>query len=410
MTVRTAEGARPSPTGRSPSQVEREVLTTGAGRALLAEVARVESPRPADLLRWRTIAPDEWVSAALRLVGARRRGAVKFSKADAMWLEPTALEQATAEPVARHKAGRFAGADAVVDLCCGIGGDAIALAARCGGVLAVDRDAGMAERTRWNARVYGVGDRLAAVRGRAEGFPLPGGALVHIDPDRRSRPGPRARSVQEYAPGPAFLSELTRTTRGGAIKLGPSSDFEAHFGSQGVEFEVISLGGECKEATAWFGCLASCRRRATVLPAGASWTDADAGGVRPARPVGEIGRFVFDPDPSLIRSGLLDAFAAAHDLARAGSAIDWLTASACVRSPFLTAFEVEAVLPLDRKRLRRLVAERSLGPLEIKTRGIDLRPEQLRGQLRPSGGNPATLLVYGGRGVPGRAILARRVG
>ena len=46
----------------------------------------------------------------------------------------------------------------------------------------------------------------------------------------------------------------------------------------GFEIELISLRGECKEATVWFGELASCRRRATRLPEGVTWTDRDGRG------------------------------------------------------------------------------------------------------------------------------------
>jgi hypothetical protein len=388
---------------RADAGAEYAILTTEAGRALLAEVAAVAEPGPADLARWRKAATPERVAAALRLAACRRRGAAKFARADRMWLEPTALEQATAEPVARHKATRFAGAT-VFDLCAGIGGDAVALAAG-GRVVAVELDEGMARRLRWNAGAYGVGGRVLAVRARAEGFPIPPGALVHIDPDRRARGPGRARLLRDYSPDLPFLSDLPRSARGGAIKLGPASDFEAHFGDPAFEVELVSLGGECKEATVWFGDLASCRRRATGLPAGVSWTDRD-GEAGPAR-VAPVSDWVFDPDAALIRAGLLDGFAAAHGLARAGEGIDLLTGPDRVGSPWLSAFEVLEVLPLDLKRLRRRVDERRLGPLEIKPRGLALRPEAIRDRLRPAGDRPATLLLIGGRG-PALAVVARR--
>ncbi|WP_406700907.1 hypothetical protein V5E97_19135 [Singulisphaera sp. Ch08] len=50
---------------------------------------------------------------------------------------------------------------------------------------------------------------------------------------------------------------------------------------------------------------------------------------------------------------------------------------------------------------------RKLGPLEIKTKGTDLRPEALRAQWKPRGPHPATLLLMGGKGTA-RAILASR--
>ena len=133
------------------------------------------------------------------------------------------LEQATSEPVARHKAGRFAGRS-VVDLCCGIGGDAVALGSA-SRVVAVDVDAGMCRRVRWNAEVYGVAERVAAVQARAERFPLPREALVHIDPDRRSRTARPARGLADYVPSLGFLRALLQRVDGvnaGLIRPNPS--------------------------------------------------------------------------------------------------------------------------------------------------------------------------------------------
>jgi hypothetical protein len=393
---------------RSTSEVDAEawVLTTDEGRGLLAEVATVAAPGPADLSRWRRAATSDRVSAALRLSSARRRGRAKFSRADRMWLDPIGLEQATAEEVARHKARRFSGA-VVVDLCAGIGGDAVAMA-RESRVLAVDADPGMCRRVGWNAEVYEVADRVAPVRARAETFGIPPGALVHVDPDRRGGPKSRARLLLDYVPGLDSLKALPARVAAGAIKLGPASDFEAHFGSTGFEVELISLRGECKEATVWFRGLATCRRRATRLPEGVTWTERD--GSPTARPgVVPPSSWLYDPDPALVRSGLVSSFAAAHGLERCGEGVDFLTGSDRVASPFLAAFEVEEVVPFDLKTLRGVVAARGIGPLEIKVRGLDARPEDLRSRLRPPGPNPATLLLIGGAG-PARAVIARRDG
>ena len=260
------EGNRPD-AGSAPDPealAERSVLTTDAGRDLLAEVALVRRPAPGDVARWRRSHPAERVAAAIRLVESRRRASAKFVRSGAMWLDPIGLEQATAEAVARHKAARFAGSVAF-DLCCGIGGDALALAGEARGVVAVDLDEGMTHRARWNAEVYGVGHRVAPILARAEAVAIPPEALVHIDPDRRARATGRARSVEDYVPGLTFLRGLRGRCRGGAIKLGPACDFARGFGDLPVEIELVSHGGECKEATVWFGDLATpgVRRRAS---------------------------------------------------------------------------------------------------------------------------------------------------
>jgi hypothetical protein len=385
-------------------EAEAWVLTTDAGRLLLAEVSAARSPGPAEMNAWRKLATAEQVSAALRLDKGRQRGRAKFSRADQMWFDPIGLEQATAEAVARHKARRFA-ESLVVDLCSGIGGDAIAIASTAR-VLAVDLNPGMCRRTLWNASIYDVADRVAPIRARAESFPLPSNALLHIDPDRRGRTEKRAKNVANYRPGLEFLVSLPKRVRGGAIKLGPASDFAGHFASPTFEVELVSLGGECKEATVWFGTLASCRRRATRLPEGVTWTDREET-TDAVADVGDVGGWIFDPDPTLGRSGLLDAFASSHSLRRCAHGIDFLTGDTLVVSPFLSAFEVDEVLPFDIKKVRQAVTARDLGTLEIKTRGVDVRPETLRAQLRLEGTGSGTLLLVGGSG-RARAVLAHR--
>ena len=276
-------------------------------------------------------------------------------------------------------------------------------------MLAVDRDHGMCRRIAWNAAVYEVDRRVLPCQSRAETFPIPPGAWVHIDPDRRASGQNRSLSLEGYVPGLEFLHALSRRAPGGGIKLGPASDFADHFSSPAFEIELISERGECKEATVWFGAAATCRRRATRLPENVTWTDRDGGlGEGVMVPVTSVSSYLYDPDPSLLRSGLLDSFASAHGLSRIVADVEYLTADRLVATPFLSAFEVRSVHPLDLKQVRRLVHEQNVGPLEIKLRGLDLSPEALRKQLRPRGSQPATLILAGGAGTA-QAILAGRV-
>ncbi len=392
------------PTTGDQAEIEHRVLTTPEGQALLREVGEVRTPTPRDLERWRKTAPAAMVHAAIALADTRRRGLAKFSRADLMWFDKLGLEQSTAEAVARHKARRFAGANAV-DLCCGIGGDASAIAEVARAVIAVDRDPGMLRRARWNAEVHGVLPRLLAVQSRAEGFPIPTGALVHVDPDRRARSASRSLSVSTYVPGLDVLRSLPGLCRGGALKLSPASNFDEVLPQGSYEAELISLGGECKEATLWFGDLVTCERRATTLPSGETWTGRPGEG---ACAMDALSRWIYDPDPSLTRAALLDGFAANWGLARFEPGIDLLTSSERVETPWLAAFEVLEVLPLDLKALKKAVARHDFGVIEIKPRGVDVQPETLRKQLNPRGTRPGTIFPIRARDHR-QAILARRV-
>src|SRR5690606_29972788 len=119
--------------------------------------------------------------------------------------------------------------------------------------------------TAWNAEVYGVANKVTTRVADVEQQPGTS-PLVHIDPDRRAG-AKRSVRIEDYRPSQAFLETLIESRSGGAIKLSPASNFGGKFPE--CEIELISLNGECKEATVWFGRLAHDEpRRATVLPSG----------------------------------------------------------------------------------------------------------------------------------------------
>jgi hypothetical protein len=88
--------------------------------------------------------------------------------------------------------------------------------------------------------------------------------------------------------------------------------------------------------------------------------------------------------------------------------VAYFTSDAAVDDPLVASFRVVEVAPLRRKRLADWVAAHQVGTLEIKCRGVDVRPEALRRELKPKGDASATLLVYPDqRGKP-TVVIAER--
>src|SRR5215208_4993344 len=106
-------------------------LLTPAGQAALADAAAL-APTQAGYLaafsRLRKRHPPELAKAALETVLLRAKARDKFSLADRLYFTREALEQASGEVVSRYRAGRFAAFNLVLDLCCGVGMDALQLA------------------------------------------------------------------------------------------------------------------------------------------------------------------------------------------------------------------------------------------------------------------------------------------
>jgi hypothetical protein len=356
--------------------------------------------------RLRAEFPAELVRGALTLVELRRRAASKFTRAADMWFDRVGLEQSTGEAVARHKAQRFQRRGPVWDFCCGIGGDAIQIAAHTD-VLAVDRDPAACLRAQWNAEAYGTADRFTALCADVETL-TERNALLHVDPDRRATrtadSSRRSLKLEEGAPPLEVLQRFTHEFRGGAIKCSPASNFGGKFPQ--AEIELVSLHGECKEATVWFGELSEPGLwRATSLPSGESLAGDP---LSVAAPVGELSRYLVDPDPALVRSGLIDLYADGHRLSRLDDAEEYLTGDAVPDSHLAQAFEVLAELPNNEREIRDYFRGSDVGSLEIKCRRIPIDIEAVRRKLTLNGASEGVLIFarIAGRA---RAVVCRRV-
>lgn len=360
--------------------------------------------------RLRADFPEEIVRAALSLVELRARATAKFTRAAEMWFDRVGLEQSTAEPVARHKSQRFRGL--VWDYCSGIGGDTIALAGHCD-VICVDRNPSAALCAAYNAEAYGVAPRVTSLCADVETLGDRGG-LLHIDPDRRSAgraegAGPagsgrrRSLRLESGSPGLEFLSRVTEEFRGGAIKASPAANFGGKFPS--AEIELVSLDGECKEATIWFGELAQPGTwRATSLPTGETIAGDPLADVAP---ISSLQAFLLDPDPALVRAGLIDLLASRSVLCRLDDEEEYLTADRPVDSAFVRAFEVLAELPNNDRAIRKYFRGSGIGRLEIKCRRIPIDAEALRRKL-PLNGDKAAVLIFVRIGGRARTLVCRR--
>jgi hypothetical protein len=109
--------------------------------------------------------------------------------------------------------------------------------------------------------------------------------------------------------------------------------------------------------------------------------------------IGPLGKFIYEPDVSLIRSHLIGDFANQNQLALISENIAYLTSDQLVESPWLKSYEVLEVLPLDVKQIKAYCTRHDIGILEIKKRGVDITPEQLRPKLKLKGAGAATLIL-----------------
>lgn len=325
-------------------------------------------------------------AAALQQLELRSRANAKFGDDTAhVLLTRDGLEQATRAVVAQWRAAELQarGVQRVVDLGCGLGSDALACARQGIGVVAVERDPVTAVFARANLSPYGVEVQVGEAEELAPSL-LGEGTAVLADPARRTGRG-RTWQVSDFTPSYELVTDLVRT-HGGVVKFGPGLPYGLV--ADDLDATWVSDRHDAVEVSLW-GPGGSAERSAVVLPTGDRLVvdaEAEAG-------VGGLGRWLVEPDPAVIRAEDVDTLAVRIGGRRLARQIAYLACDEPVATPYGTVFEVLESFAWKEKLLRAWVRDHDIGTLEIKKRGIEVDPSQLRRRLKLSGTASATVVI-----------------
>lgn len=341
------------------------------------------------------------VAATLTQVGLRSKARSKFGQiADHLWFTQAGLEQASRNLVAREHATRFldAGISRVADLGCGIGAESLAFLAAGLTVRAVELDPFTARLAEYNLAAVSESSRFTVLTGEATVLGPGNAEGVFLDPARRTpghRETTRLTSPNDYSPPLTFAFDLARSLPIG-IKLGPG--FERELIPNDVEAQWVSVGGNLVETSLWSretrregvtrSALLLTERGGEVtrheMTADHDATDA---------PVGEIEQYLYEPDGAVIRARLIGQLAENLGAHMLDPHIAYMTSARHTPTPFAQTFRVIEEVSVKPKALQRVLAAHEVGTLEIKKRGVDVRPEDLRKKLKLRGDRAATLIL-----------------
>ena len=160
-------------------------------------------------------------------------------------------------------------------------------------------------------------------------------------------------------------------------------------------------------------------RRATVLGPGGGehWNRPeppaeesldDIGGV-PAPPIGPVSGWLVEPDPAVIRAGLVSVLAARVEGHLLDPRIAYIASDTRPRPGGLgSTFAVLDEVPFGRKPMRAWLRTRGYGDVIVKKRGINVVPEELRAALRLAGDGPTATLVLTRTDAGPLALLVER--
>lgn len=373
-------------------------LATPDAQPLLSSLASSgPSPTAAEMSALRKQWDLAQVSAAIELTRARPKLVKKLGEPWAnAFADVEGAEMASSARSAEHKAARFAGAHRAVDLCCGIGADAAAIAFQASNCYAIDLD----PLRVWMAS-QNTPPNCTAHIGDAEAFHPDPDDLIHIDPQRRRSGGRGIASIDDYSPPIDCISGIAGRCAGLAVKLAPG----VNFGDLPPgEIEVISESGRLTQAILWRGQLdrisnahapGAPQRTATLLAPDATHTLHGDPSQPPSIEPGSLveGAVIHTVDPAPERIEILAALCDLVQMPMVHPRLGLLVGDAPVSSPWLTPFRVHAILPWNPKRVRAWLTDNSGGIVEVKTRGGAVDPDKVQAQLRGAGDQAYTVFI-----------------
>jgi len=386
----------------------REIMARLAAAGAAGVMGAVEAPAPDPELALATSLrreyPADLVAAAMTQRELRATARAKFSRAARMLFTRGGYEQSSSELIARHRAARFP-AGRLADLCCGIGGDLIALAAG-REVLAVDRDEVHARLAAHNAGVYGAAGQVMACVADVRDIRFTGFGAVFIDPARRTdvrggaggagpggRPGRGRFRAGVSEPPLDWCLALAGHVPAVCVKAAPG--LPAELIPVGWEAEFIADGRDLKEAVLWSPPLATATagpagpRRATILPGG------DTLVAEPGEPIpiGEPGEYLLDPSPAVTRAGLVEDLARRVNGWKLDPQIAFIAINKDRRTPFARTLRVLDSAPWNEKRFARRLRELGIGAADIRRRGLAGDVDQIHRRLKLAGPHRATVVL-----------------
>lgn len=346
----------------------------------------------------------ELVAAAATQARLRTRAATRFPGPPRWWTE-AGLEQATRPAVAELHATQLvtSGVRVVHDLGCGVGSDSLAFAAAGMRVNAVDRDLDAINALQYTASDFALDASLSThVTDIASYAALPRrrrpNSALFLDPARR-RSEPRASQdvrrmhPESWSPRWSWVCALAAEEPALGAKVAPGIAHDLL--PPGTQTQWISQDGDLLEAAVWWAALARRPGRgAVILRAGRQVAQLDDSAGIPRPDVGKLGEWLFEPDPAVIRSGLVSVAADQLDGWLLDPRIAYVTGrgSAPV-TPLGTTFQIIEEIPPARRALRAWLVARGFGNVTIKKRGLDVDPVELRRWLRLRGPGPDAIIV-----------------
>jgi hypothetical protein len=282
-------------------------------------------------------------------------------------------EQSSSEALAAYKAKLFSG-DTLVDLAGGLGVDDFAFSRSFKKVVSVDNDLELNELARINFSKLGA-ENIVRIDSTAEDFlkTAPAADLVYLDADRRTS---SRKAVTLHDSSPPVLEILPKIFDAASkvlLKLSPLIDIS--YLSRTLPFvrwiKVISLNNEVKEILVFLENSFSGMIKIHAIDINEGGNDKSYSAIHtdnlsPA--CNHTGIFFYEPSASLVKSGLVNHFAASHGLSTITKNGVFLLSDKIVNNFFGRCFLIKNILKYSKSALKKYFKDQGIKKANISCR------------------------------------------
>ncbi|MDP8221144.1 MAG: hypothetical protein P9X26_07350 [Candidatus Stygibacter frigidus] len=365
-------------------------LKTGIAPELERELRLGRELSISRLQKLRTEYSDLPIHELLDHYELQQRARRKFTRAEHMVFTANGVEQSSSEIMGKYHNHRAGKASSLADLCCGVGGDLQYLAENRQKVYGVDLDSDSLKCAEYNCRVY---ENISYLQEKAENFSEKV-ELIFCDPDRRPQ-GNRKYNVEDMSPDLGQVLDLffeKKLCGGILIKLSPVINYKkiendyfsnwSKYATQWYSWEFISEDGVLKEILLCVGSHAErLKRKAVILPAA---VELSGSGTEQIETKGWQS-YIFEPDKSIIRAGLVQKLGADLDYQLLDEHLALLTGEQAVAEKYGKLFKLIEVMPYNIKKMQKYLREHEVGELVLKTRGFPDPVEKIHKKFKLKG-------------------------
>lgn len=361
---------------------------------------------------------NDTVSTALTQLDLQKTAYIKHGEqTQNLLFIRTSLEQSTRYPIAKLHAMRFENKklEKIADLGCGIGIDSYAIAevisqnqtnTTCE-IKSYELEPQISEITKHNLSAFPIctviNDNIENIKFDEEKFDA-----LYADPARRKN-GKRIHDPNQWSPSLDTIYSWLKHCPNIGAKLAPGIEYK--YLHPKSETNWVSVNGELVESSIWFGALKQhTGKTATILKIDnqnniifSKTLNFDSDSSQSATQIEtttiplQKGLYITEVDPAILRANGLAWVSEKLDAKLISENISYLISKQqCSNNELLSLiqqWEIIDYCTLKPKKINEMLQNHSIGSVEIKKRGTDISPENLRKTLKLKGKTQGTIIL-----------------